>query len=120
MSSVRILDDSKNIVGESPLWHPEHGSVYWTDVNGFKIQRYVLQSRQKTSWDFGEPVCALSLTTDPECLLVALGSGLILWRPSTGQRSDFAHPETDRPSKPLKARSPAPHGVFLVRSMRHY
>ena len=37
MSSVRILDDSKNIVGESPLWHPEHGSVYWTDVNGFKM-----------------------------------------------------------------------------------
>ena len=100
MSSVRILDDSKNIVGESPLWHPEHGSVYWTDVNGFKIQRYVLQSRQKTSWDFGEPVCALSLTTDPECLLVALGSGLILWRPSTDQRSDFA----DLPPPPVPKR----------------
>lgn len=119
MSSVRILDDSKNIVGESPLWHPEHGSVYWTDVNGFKIQRYVLQSRLKTSWDFDEPVCALSLTTDPECLLVALGSRLIFWRPSTDQRSDFANPEPNWPYNRLNDGATDPNGVFWIGSMRN-
>src|SRR6266576_3605203 len=31
MPTPRLLDDSKNIVGESPLWHPEEGSLYWTD-----------------------------------------------------------------------------------------
>src|SRR5438105_7208656 len=119
MSSVRILDDSKNIVGESPLWHPDHGSVYWTDVNGFKIQRYVPQSRQKTSWDFDEPVCALSLTTDPECLLVALGSRLILWRPSTDQRSHFANPEPNWPYHRLKDGPTHPHRGFSTGSMVH-
>src|SRR5205807_3279692 len=93
MPTPRLLDDSKNLVGESPLWHPEEGSLYWTDVNGFTIQRYVFNSEECTTWHFGEPVCALSLTTDPDQLLVALGSRLILWRPSTDERADFASPE---------------------------
>jgi len=59
MPTPRLLDDSKNIVGESPLWHPEEGSLYWTDVNGFSIHRYRLQSGEKKCWSFGEPVCAL-------------------------------------------------------------
>jgi sugar lactone lactonase YvrE len=115
----RLLDDAKNIVGESPLWHAEEGSVYWTDVNGFRIHRYVLGSGEKTSWWFGEPVCALSLTTDPGRILVALGSRLILWRPSTDERSDFASPEPKWPYNRLNDGATDPNGVFWVGSMRN-
>src|SRR5205807_10406948 len=66
MPTPRLLDDSKNIVGESPLWHPEEGSLYWTDVNGFRIHRHILKSGEKKCWSFAEPVCALSLTTAPD------------------------------------------------------
>src|SRR6059058_185300 len=89
MPTPRLLDDSKNIVGESPLWHPEEGSLYWTDVNGFRIHRHILKSGEKKCWSFAEPVCALSLTTAPDRILVALGSRLLLWRPSTDERTDF-------------------------------
>jgi sugar lactone lactonase YvrE len=119
MLTARLLDDSKNVVGESPLWHPEEGSLYWTDVNGFRIQRYVLKSGEKASWWFGEPVCALSLTTDPDQILVALGSRLILWRPSTDERGDFAFPEPNWPHNRLNDGATDPNGVFWIGSMRN-
>src|SRR6266581_1577947 len=50
MPTPSLLDDSKNIVGESPLWHPEEGSLYWTDVNGFRIHRHILKSGEKQCW----------------------------------------------------------------------
>jgi len=34
--SVECLVEAKNLCGESPVWHAEHESVYWTDINGFK------------------------------------------------------------------------------------
>jgi sugar lactone lactonase YvrE len=115
----RLLVDSKNLVGESPLWHPEEGSLYWTDVNGFTIQRHILNSGKLTTWKFGEPVCALSLTTDPGRVLVALGSRLILWRPSTDERIDFASPEPQWPSNRLNDGATDPNGAFWVGSMRN-
>jgi sugar lactone lactonase YvrE len=117
MPTTRLLVNSKNIVGESPLWHPEERSLYWTDVNGFTVQRYILQSRETKSWRFGEPVCSLSLTTDPDRILVALGSRLILWRPSTDERANFASPEPNWPRNRLNDGATDPNGVFWVGSM---
>jgi sugar lactone lactonase YvrE len=119
MPAPRLLDDSKNIVGESPLWHPEEGSLYWTDVNGFRIHRHILKSGEKKCWSFTEPVCALSLTTAPDRILVALGSRLILWRPLTDERTDFASPEPNWPHCRLNDGATDPNGVFWIGSMRN-
>ena len=119
MSTPRLLVDSKNLIGESPLWHPEEASLYWTDVNGFTIQRRNLQSGETKLWRFGEPICTLSLTTDPARLLVALGSRVILWRPATDERVDFAAPEPDWPHNRLNDGATDPSGVFWVGSMRN-
>lgn len=119
MPVARLVADSQNIVGESPLWHPEERSLYWTDINRFRIQRYDLESAKTESWWFGEPVCALSLTTDPDCMLVALGSKLILWRASKDDRRDFAYPEPNWPDNRLNDGATDPNGVFWVGSMRN-
>lgn len=117
MSTRCITDDLKNVVGEGPLWHPEEGSLYWTDINGFKIQRLVVDNGAVTTWQFAEPVCALSLTTDPERLLVTLGSRLILWHPAADERRDFARPEPDWPYNRLNDGATDPNGVYWVGSM---
>ena len=121
---ITCIVDAHNLVGESPLWHPEHRSVYWTDVNGFTIQRYQLEDNNGeaagvTTWRFDEPVCALSLTTDPERLLVALGSRLIFWEPATDRRVEFARPEPNTPYNRLNDGATDPNGVFWVGSMRN-
>ena len=59
---VRCIVDCKNLVGESPLWHREKESLYWTDINGFQIQRLLPATGEVKAWRFKEPVCALSLT----------------------------------------------------------
>ena len=80
--------------GEGVVWHAEEAAVYWTDINRFLIHRLDTASGAVLSWLFNEPVVALSLTTRPGTMLVALGSRLVLWRPETDARQDhgFALP----------------------------
>jgi len=72
--------------GEGAVWSAEERAVYWTDINRFLIHRLEYPSRSLTTWIFDEPVVALALTTDPERLLVALGSRLIWWWPHSDRR----------------------------------
>jgi len=115
--NVECLVEAKDIVGESPLWHPEHECVYWTDINGFKISRYSPKTNERTNWRFDVPVSAISLTIDPEWLLVALGPRLILWSPVGDRRVPFAEPERDWPYNRLNDGATDPTGVFWVGSM---
>lgn len=83
-----ILSDPVCIVpagdwcGEGILWHPAEQAVYWTDINRFLIHRWDSTSKSVTTWQFGEPVTALSLTTTDELLVVVLGSRVVLWKPA--------------------------------------
>ena len=117
--NIECLFEAKDIVGESPLWHAEHECVYWTDVNGFKISRYSPKAHERTNWQFDVPVSAISLTTDPEWLLVALGPRLIFWSPVGDRRVPFAQPESDWPCNRLNDGATDPTGVFWVGSMRN-
>jgi len=117
--NVECLVDAKDIVEESPLWHSEHECVYWTDVNGFKLNRYSPATHERKSWRFDVPVSAISLTTDPEWLLVALGPRLILWSPMRDTRVPFAQPEHNWPNNRLNDGATDPNGIFWVGSMRN-
>lgn len=115
--SVDCLVDARNVVGEGPLWHPDHNSIYWTDINGFKIFRCRLDGSEVTEWKFLHPVTSLSLTTDPGLLLVAVGGHVILWAPETDKRSVFAQPERAWPSNRLNDGAADPNGNYWVGSM---
>jgi sugar lactone lactonase YvrE len=117
--NVECLVRSKDLVGESPLWHPEHECLYWTDINGFKIHRYSFETREVKSWRFEVPVTTLSLTADAEWLLVALGPRLILWSPARDTRMPFAQPEPNWPYNRLNDGATDPNGIFWAGSMRN-
>jgi sugar lactone lactonase YvrE len=117
--NIECLVEGKDICGESPLWHPEQECVYWTDINGFKINRYSPEKRELKSWRFDAPVSTLSLTTAGEWLLVAVGPRLILWSPAGDKRVPFAQPERDWPHNRLNDGATDPSGVFWVGSMRN-
>jgi sugar lactone lactonase YvrE len=116
---VTCIADCQNLVGESPLWDAEEKSLYWTDINGFRIQRLVPVTGEVKSWRFSEPVCALSMTTVSGWFLVALGSKLILWSPESDERLDFARPEPDCPRNRLNDGAADPNGNYWVGSMRN-
>jgi sugar lactone lactonase YvrE len=116
---VRCVVESRNVLGESPLWHPEDASVYWTDINGFRIHRYEVHGGALSAWQFDQPVCSLSLTTDPERLLVAVGPSVILWTPARDERVEFARIEPDWPNNRLNDGATDPNGFYWVGSMRN-
>ena len=60
-------------------WHPEEEAIYWTDINRRLLHRYTLANANIDTWQFEQPVTAVSLTRDPDQLLVVLGGSVILW-----------------------------------------
>ena len=116
---IECVVESRDIVGESPLWHSEQECIYWTDINGCKIHRYATKTQELKTWRFDHTVSTLSLTTEAEWLLVASGPHLILWSPMIDRRIAFAQPERDWPHNRLNDGATDPGGVFWVGSMRN-
>lgn len=105
--------------GEGVVWDSGSNSVYWCDINRFLIHRYCVASCETRSWFFDEPVVALSLTTRPGTLVVALASRLILWKPGSDQRQDHGFRLDGYPAVRLNDGRTDPAGRFWVGSMRN-
>jgi sugar lactone lactonase YvrE len=83
MDEVRCVVPAGDICGEGAVWHPGQSALYWTDINRFLVHRYDPSRDSTETWLFGEPVTSVNLTTDPELLLLVLGSNISLWSPHT-------------------------------------
>lgn len=86
-AQVECLAATGDRCGEGAVWHPGHQAVYWTDINRFLIHRYSRAQCAVRTWFFDQPVTALALTDRDDALVVVLGSGVILWEPTSDRRS---------------------------------
>ena len=118
-NTLRCLVPSGDKCGEGAVWSAGENAVYWTDINRFLIHRYDLASTSLRSWFFDEPVVAISLTTQPDQMLVALASKLIRWWPTTDQRSDFGFALPGSPRVRFNDGRTDPAGNFWVGSMKN-
>lgn len=105
--------------GEAATWAAAEDAVYWVDINRFLIHRYELSTKATRSWLFDEPVVALSLTRRDDTILVATGSGLLLWRPSDDARTKFGWQLPGWPDVRLNDGRADPNGDFWVGSMKN-
>jgi len=96
-NEIRCVVPAGDICGEGAVWHPEQNALYWTDINRFLVHRFDPASGATYTWIFEEPVTAVCLTTEPERLLLVLGSKAALWSPRTHPR---LKPIYDLPSWP--------------------
>jgi sugar lactone lactonase YvrE len=91
-SSVRLLADTRNLIGEGPLYDAASERLYWLDMYDPTIFRFDFRSGRLSSYLQEEMVTALALT--PEGMLVAAQSGLWLAHPDTLRRIRYlGHPE---------------------------
>lgn len=116
---VRCLVPTGDKCGEGAMWSANENAVYWTDINRFLIHRFDLVAQTLTSWFFDEPVVALSLTTQPGQILVALASRLIFWWPHTDRRADFGFALPGAPRVRFNDGRSDPAGNFWVGSMKN-
>lgn len=118
-NTPHCLVPSGDKCGEGVVWSAAENAVYWTDINRFLIHRYDVASASLRSWFFDEPVVAISLTSDPDQMLVALGSGLIRWWPETDRRQDQGFALPGWPRVRLNDGRADPLGNFWVGSMKN-
>lgn len=119
LGTPAVLVPAGDRCGEGALWSEREQAVYWTDINRYLLHRYRLADRATHTWMFDEPVVALSLTTDPDRMIVALGSGLLLWSSSTDSRSRLGFDLPTYPAERLNDGRTDPAGRFWVGSMRN-
>jgi sugar lactone lactonase YvrE len=119
MSEVRCIAETKNLVGEGPLWDAAGQRLYWTDINGMRVYRLDLRSGRIEHWQFAVTVSALGLTTRTGWLLVAAGLQLLLWNVESDERVVFAQVEDAETGNRLNDGAVGPDGNFWVGTMRN-
>lgn len=72
---AQLLVPSQCQVGESLIWHPQHAAVYWVDITGKQLHRFVLSSEQHTVWDTPEMTGCIALCADGS-FIAGMESGL--------------------------------------------
>ena len=80
-NSIRCVVPAGDICGEGAVWHPEQAALYWTDINRFLVHRFDPASQCTQTWQFDEPVTSVNLTTNPDLLLLVMGSQVAFWSP---------------------------------------
>lgn len=105
--------------GEAVVWSAGEAAVYWVDVLRYLVHRLDCASGTVRSWHFTEPVVALSLTTEPNRMLVALGSKLVYWWPRTDHREDHGFTLDGYPRVRLNDGRSDPKGNLWLGSMKN-
>ena len=85
---------SANLLGESPVWHPDEQALWWCDIPGKALHRWRAANGQHQQWDFPcEPACCAPLLGGD--WLLAMRDGLWRFNPTNGQRTRLAEPPYD-------------------------
>jgi len=105
--------------GEGVLWHAAEGVVYWTDINRFLVHRFDPRTENVRSWYFDEPVTAVLLTNIEGVLALCLGRGVILWRPTSDERSQPVFQLPNWPRVRMNDAGVDPAGYLWAGTMRN-
>jgi sugar lactone lactonase YvrE len=116
-ASPEVFVPAGDWCGEAAMWSAGEAAIYWVDVNRFLIHRAPFPGGETRTWLFDRPVVAIAPTDRPGTILVAIGSGLLLWQPETDRRTDHGFALPDWPALRLNDGRAGPAGEFWVGSM---
>ncbi|WP_430407226.1 SMP-30/gluconolactonase/LRE family protein [Hydrogenophaga sp.] len=85
MSAVTCAIPGQDLLGETPLWCEQTQCLLWLDIDGGKLQRFHPATGRHDVFGFDAKfVGCLALTTQPQCVMLALDLGLHLFDMGTG------------------------------------
>lgn len=116
---IQCIAPAGDICGEGAVWHPGQNVLYWTDINRFLVHRYDPSCQTTETWHFNEPVTAVNLTTDPELLLLVLGSNVSFWSPRTHPKLRRLYSLETAPDMRFNDARIDPRGSLWVGTMRN-
>lgn len=80
LMEIEIIADDGNLCGEGPLWDEREEALYWTDITGRRLYRYLWRERQREQLSEGFQVGGFSRQEDGG-FVVTNNDGIWLWRP---------------------------------------
>jgi len=86
--AVETAVDCRNVLGESPLWHPTEQCLYWIDIRTGELFRYDPDDSEHETVYRGDNVRALTVQTDGS-LLIFMEDGTIRTVDSDGTTTVF-------------------------------
>lgn len=87
-----------SLLGESPVWHPEQGTLWWCDIPGRAIHCWNERGGEHRQWSFPvEPACLAPLPGGQ--WWVAMRDGLWRFDPASGERSPLVSPPPYNPAQ---------------------
>lgn len=83
--SVERVVDGDCVVGEGPLWHPDHGVVYWLDIPRGRLFEYDPAADESGPVHEGDAaVGGYTIQADGSLLLFGAGGSIRRWRRGEG------------------------------------
>lgn len=91
-----IVVQTRDRLGESPLWHAGEQAIYWTDLYGPTVHR-LRKGSAVESWTVpGTTFIGSFVFATAGRLLLAIDTGLVLFDPAAGTFTPFADPNQGR------------------------
>lgn len=115
MTAAEAIDPRRCMLGEGPIWHPDRRELLWFDILEGKLM--AAGGAEPREWSLGEMASAAALTTEPERILVATETALVLLHLGTGGRETVAALEADRPETRSNDGRADPWGGFWIGTM---
>ncbi|MDX9999082.1 MAG: SMP-30/gluconolactonase/LRE family protein [Phenylobacterium sp.] len=83
MESLSCIVDSRDVLGEGPVWEPVSGRVFWFDIKGRKLHWHAPEDGGGGTWDL--PLrCSAAAPRARGGLIVACEAGLAAFDTETG------------------------------------
>jgi sugar lactone lactonase YvrE len=101
------------LLGESPAWLPEQGTLVWCDIPGHKLHRWLAASGQHDAWTFDTDVASCAPMPGGQILL-ALRSGLVRFDPASGRHEALVAAPYDTAVQRFNDGKADPQGRFWV------
>jgi sugar lactone lactonase YvrE len=93
---VEVAFQSKDILGEGPVWSVEELALYWVDIERPCLQRFDPTTKEHKSWPMPSQIGSYALRQSSG-FIVALKTGLAFFHPLTGTVEPIVDPESHLP-----------------------
>lgn len=95
-STVELVLDGKNKLGEGPVWSATEGVLYWVDIQNNCFYRYDPVSGDHQRYDVGMTIGTV-VVRESGGFALALADGLYFYDGTSGEKTLIAAPERDKP-----------------------
>ena len=102
-----------SIAGESPFWHSRERSLYWVDIAGHKLNRFVPQSAAHAEWSFPSEVASIAPRPDGG-VVMARRDGIFHFDVATGESRRIVAAPYDTKKLRFNDGKADPQGRFWV------